>query len=222
MKQPIPHEQLDPVWDGVFEEDEKVLWTGRPDHGREFWEFEGQEHIIFRSLLVGAFVIWITAIFMASDDSPVRVFQYFGVLLTTAVGVYGFYYNASSRAYVMSNLFYAVTDQKAVIVRRGGNWRFASRRYVMSYPFQRNYAFLLYPGRKYASVQVGSHLGKDAVQPWGFGLAHPGWPIGRAVGVIPALFESIMDAEEISLCMQQLTDDLHATPPHTPSASAPL
>ena len=221
MKHPIPHEQLDPVWDGVFLDGEKVLWTGRPEYGREFWEFEREERILFRSVLVGIAVIWISAIFFApSQVDPGVVFGI--VFFATAVLVFQLYYGTSSRVYVMNNLFYAVTDRKAVIVRRGGDWKLASRRYVISYPFQRNYAFLVHPGGKYGSVQVGSHLGTDTVQPLGFGLAHPGWSVGRAIGVTPALFESVSNADELSAWLQHLTDNLHAIPPHTPSASAPL
>lgn len=206
---PIPHRELDPIWDDVFAGDEKVLWVGRPDHGRDFWEFEGQELVYYRSMLVGGVIIWTAGLLAdhASIANAILAYSFLFILTTAGFAFFGF--KASSRAYVMSNLFYAVTENCAYIVRRGGNYRTASRRYVLSFPFEARYAFLLYPGRKYDAVQIGSLLDDNTVQPFGFGLTHPGWPIGRAVGVIPALFESVEDAKQMQAWLQQLTDSLH-------------
>ncbi|MDX8348190.1 hypothetical protein SLH49_09340 [Cognatiyoonia sp. IB215446] len=207
--QPIPHNQLDPIWEGVFSEDDRVLWCGRPKHGRNFWEFEGQELVLHRSMLVGCVIIWIVGLLDDHNSFDGAIFSYMFLMLLTIGGFLFFWFLASSRAYVMSNLFYAVTEDCAYIIRRDGNFRMASRRYVLSFPFQRAYAYLIYPGRKYDSVQVGSLLTDDKVQPFGFGLRHPGWPVGRAVGVVPALFESIECADEMQSWLQKLTDELH-------------
>ena len=209
-EKPIPHSKLDPIWDEVFTNEEKVLWVGQPDHGRNFWEFEGQEPIYYISMLVGAVVLWIVVLLEYLSSSGKTFDAFFISAVLTAAGLAFFYFTASSRAYIMSNLFYAVTDKKAVIVRRGGNFRMSSRRYVLSFPFAERYAFLVLPGRKYGSVQVGSLLTDNTIQPFGFGLAHPGWPFGRAIGVIPALFESIEKAEEMQIWLQRLTDQVHA------------
>lgn len=204
----IPHSELDPVWAGVFAQDDRVLWVGRPDHGRKFREFEGHELIYYCSMLIGGAIIW--PVGLSTDHYSIEnaILAYAVLFFVTAGGFAVFYYMASSRAYVMSNLFYAVTDKSAYIVRRGGNFRMSSRRYVLSFPFVERYAFLILEGRKYGSVQVGSLLANDTVQPFGLGLAHPGWPILRNKGVIPALFESIKEAGEMQQLLQQLTDDL--------------
>lgn len=158
---PIPYDKLDPVWEGVFSEDEKVLWRGRPDHGREFWEFEGHEPVLYWSLLIGGFIIWPVGILVPDHSIDTVIFQFAFLSFVTVGGFAFFYYSASSRSYVMSNLFYAVSDQRAVILRRGKNYRMAQRRYVLSFPYEARYAFIIHPGRRLSSVQVGSLLGEE-------------------------------------------------------------
>jgi len=184
-------------WQDVFDDGEKLLWIGRPDYGCKFMEFVGQEKIYYRFFSVGVVIIWISFLFIppsAGMNRSVAVWVFGAVSISFLVT---FYYMASTRSYVLSNLFYAITDERAVVCRRGYNFRLSHRRYVLSFPFIATYTFPVYSGRPYSSIQVGSLLSTDIIQPFGYGLTHPGWPLGQATGFIPVLFENIADSHSV-------------------------
>ncbi|WOI58071.1 hypothetical protein [Palleronia sp. LCG004] len=102
---------------------------------------------------------------------------------------------ASSRQYVLMNLFYAVTDRRAVVCRRGRDAFLRSRLYLVSCLHVWSFTYPIKDARPYPSLAIGSMLSEDAVQPFGLGLTHPGWPMLQSRGINPILFENIREAE---------------------------
>jgi len=190
-----------PDWQDVLKDGEELLWSGRPEYGRKFMQFVGQEKIFYGSFVVGIVAIWISFLFIEPDGRHNRT-EAAWIFSALSIGfVAGFYYMAATRSYVLSNLFYAITDQRAIVCRKGKNFRLSNRRYFLSFPYLATYSFPIFSGHPLSSIQVGSLLSEEIVQPFGHGLTHPGWPVGQARGVIPVLFENI---EDLQPCLHRL------------------
>ncbi len=104
---------------------------------------------------------------------------------------------ASNRQYVLSNLAYFITDKRAIVIRRGRNWRFATRLYLISFPHSETYPYSVLQNRPYPSLQIGTLLSQDQVQPFGNGLSHVGQPFLWGRHTMPVVFESVPNAQEL-------------------------
>jgi len=186
-----------PDWTLALAEGEAVLWTGRPEHGRRFYQLTGQEPVLYASMVAGIAVMWGSLAVISFDGSFSRgeaVTIY--AALTTMLFLFALWV-AWERQFVLCNLYYALTDRRAIVCRRGRDWRLRDGLYFIGIPYDPGYAFPILPGRPYASLRVGSALSEDSVQPFGAGLAHSGWPALRGRVLMPILFENISTAREL-------------------------
>lgn len=183
--------------DKILETNERLIWTGLPGHGRRFLEAVGDERKIHIAALVGVAIMWSTLIFMDHDarfGHTVAIWIYSAVTLMF-LGASAFL--ASQRQYVLSNLVYFVTDRRAIICRRGRNWRMGMRAYIVSCPHSSTYPYWVIETRPYPSLQIGTLLSGDQVQPFGLGLSHPGHSILRDRITSSVTFDYIPDAEAV-------------------------
>ena len=183
--------------DEILEPEEHLIWSGLPGYGRRFPEAVGDERTIHIAAFVGVIVMWSTLIFIDHEAQFGR---------TEAIWVYGALTLAflamsvslaSQRQYVLRNLVYFVTDSRAIICRRGRNWRGGERLYIVSCPHSGTYPYSLIASRPYPSVQIGTLLSEDQVQPFGLGLSHPGHSILRDRNTSIVTFDYIPDAQAV-------------------------
>ncbi|MFT6459436.1 hypothetical protein [Pseudophaeobacter arcticus] len=166
-----------PDLDDILDRGERLLWSGEPGYGRRFLQPVGDEWKIHIGLFVGALAMWGTLPFIDTEarfgrDAAVWVY---GAFTIACIGIS--FLLACQRQYVLQNLAYLITDRRAVICRRGRNWRFGVRLYVVSCPHSDTFPYSVISNRPYPMLQVGTLLSEDLVQPFGLGLSHPGHPI---------------------------------------------
>ncbi|SFO12958.1 hypothetical protein SAMN04487859_116128 [Roseovarius lutimaris] len=181
----------------ILDPDERVLWTGRPEYGRGLCQAIGAERIYLISMLVGVLVMWGTVPFIGPASSSVRF---------TACMVYGAvslaflaaaFMMASNRQYVLWNVMYLVTNKRAIVCRRGRNWRFAVRLYVVSNVHSATYPYEIVPTRPNPSLKIGTLFDEQELQPFGHGLSHPGQPVTWGALTMPVAFEQVSNTPEL-------------------------
>jgi len=186
-----------PNLDDFLGPEERLLWSGQPCYGRRFFQAVGNERMIHIGFSLGTIVMWSTLPFI---ETEVR----FG--RNTAIWVYGAltlafvaasFSLASQRHYVLYNLAYFITDKRAIVCRRGRNWRLGTRLYVISCPHSETYPYSIIPSRPYPSLQVGTLLSEDQVQPFGLGLSHPGHPHLWGRTTAPIMFDYVPNAQAL-------------------------
>ena len=161
----------------ILSPEECLLWSGQPSYGRRFFQTVGDEQVIHMSLLIGVAVMWGSLYFIEPDASLSRNTAVWAFSAFTIMFVAVSFFLASVRHYVLNSLVYLVTDRRAVICRRGLNWRLSTRLYVIFCPHSETYPYSVISSRPYPSLQVGTMLSQNHVQPFGYGLSHPGQPI---------------------------------------------
>ena len=174
--------------------DERLLWCGRPAYGRKFFQMTKTERVYAVAMSVGAAVMWATWP-LIDDRATTAAFWIY--LIFSVCFVLFLFALANLRQIVLNHLVNYVTDTRAIVCRRGGNWRFATRLYVVSCPHSDGYPYTMTDSRPVPSLQVGTLLSQDQLQPIGLALAHPGQPVlwGRITS--PVMFEYIPDAKEV-------------------------
>ncbi len=181
----------------ILSPEECLLWSGQPSYGRRFFQAVGDEPVIHMGLLVGIAVMWSSLYFIGpeaplSRNTAVWTFSAFTIMFAAVS-----FFLASERHYVLCNLVYLVTDRRAIICRRGRNWRLSTRLYVISCPHSETYPYSVISSRPFPSLQVGTMLSQDQVQPFGLGLSHPGQPILWGRITAPVVFEYVPNAQEL-------------------------
>lgn len=203
----------DDGWSRYLGPGEVLLWSGQPDHGRRFREFSGIERTWQLVMLVGTILMWLTWPMIDEKQSPSA---------TDAIWVYGAvtivfalvaFYMATTRAYILSHLHYAVTNERAIVLRTGRNHLLAMRDYLISCWHAKDFPYGIVEGRPYSSLTVGFLLSEDVVQPFGYGLTHSGWSPLRVRGVIPVLFEQVKDANALRTLLFEASDSALARRP---------
>ena len=192
---------------------ERLIWSGRPAYGRRFFQPVGDEKVIHISLFVGALVMWSTLPFIQAHSSFGNRYAFWAFSAFSLLGLVKSAHLASQREYVLCHLLYFLTDQRAIICRRGLNWRLGARLYVVSCPHSYTYSYPVLATRPYPSLQVGTMFSFDQVQPFGLGLSHPGQPILWGRTNMPVVFEYIPNANELKETIYSLTTsgDANAT-----------
>jgi len=181
-------------WSRILESGEQLMWTGRPDYGRRFFQIVGHERYWHLGHALAIVALWSVLPFLKDEKAQDAVW-FFGmvtmILLLLSVAI------ARFRADILGSLFYAVTDRRAVVLRKGRNVFLRMRSYVASCPHRETYLYAIIKGRPYDTVRVGSMLSVDVVQPFGLGLFHDGWDPLRLRGIVPISFENIQDAPRV-------------------------
>ncbi|WP_138933715.1 hypothetical protein [Roseovarius arcticus] len=183
-----------PDWTETLEEGEALLWTGRPEYGRALLQIVGHEPVWYASMITGVVAMWISLAFMPTEgrfDKTDAITIYAAV---TAIFALWAAFMASQRQFVLSKLHYAITDRRAIVCRRGRDVRLRDGLYFVSCPLDPGGVYPILPGRPLSSIRVGSSLSAETVQPFGAGLAHPGWPVLWGRIIMPILFENVADA----------------------------
>ncbi len=184
-------------WSFVLDPDERLHWAGRPEYGCGTFQLVGHEPVWYAGLAAGIAAMWASMPFIRRYQPPDA---------SEAVWIYGVAtvcfiligcYMAIGRADVLGSLDYAVTDQRAIVCRHGRDPLMRRRRYVVSCPLHPSWDFPILPGRPLSSIRVGSALSGEAVQPFGYGLVHPGWPVLWGRVLMPVLFENVSDAQGV-------------------------
>ena len=180
-------------WSQILLTDERLLWSGRPHYGRRLFEPVGTERTYHICFIVGVAAMW----------SSVPLIERTGSLtIQDAIWVYGVvsalfllstYLIAVLRSGVLDSVHYAVTDQRAIVRRDALNYRLSPRTYVVSFPYEGSFPYDIVKNRPLDCLTIGYLLSEDVVQPFGFGLTHPGWPVLRNRGVCPVFFEQLDD-----------------------------
>lgn len=181
----------------ILTPDERLLWTGKPAFGLGLFQPIGAERTYLISMLVGALVMWSTLPFLDSTRSLGRLEAYWIYGATTLAFVAVAYGIACNRQYLLSNVFYLLTTKRAIVCRRGRNWRFGVRLYVVSNPHSATYPYEILPTRPNPSLRIGTLLDKQEVQPFGLGLSHPGQPVTWGKLTVPVAFEQVPNAGEL-------------------------
>ncbi len=181
----------------ILAPDEQVLWSGRPDFGRGFFQPIGAERTYDIAMCIGALVMWGTVPYIASttDHALLNVYVVYGA--TSLVFVLVAFVMASNRQYVLCNVIYFVTTKRAILCRRGRNWRFSVRLYVLSNPHSPTYPYEISPTRPYPSLKIGALHDEQEIQPLGLGLSHPGQPPHWGKHTLPVAFEQVAEANDV-------------------------
>lgn len=186
-----------PGLDDILAHNECLLWAGQPSYGRRFFQPVGDEKIFHFGFLIGALIMWSTLPFIAPDVEFSRATALW-VYGAVTIGFAAFSFTiASQRQFVLHNLAYFVTDRRAIVCRRGRNWWLAKRLYVVSCPLSESYPYVVIPTNPFPSLQIGTLLSEDQVQPFGLGLSHPGHPILRGRITAPITFDYIPTAPTV-------------------------
>lgn len=130
-----------PDMDDILDCGERLLWSGEPGYGRLFLQPVGDERKVHIGLLIGAVVMWGTLPLIDPEARFGRndAVWFYGAFTIAFIGFS--FFLASQRQYVLQNLAYLITDRRAVICRRGRNWRFVLRLYVVSCPHSETFPF---------------------------------------------------------------------------------
>ncbi|MFU8776282.1 MAG: hypothetical protein ACNA7M_01250 [Roseovarius sp.] len=181
----------------ILAPDERLLWTGRPEFGRGFFQPIGAERTYLIAMCVGAIVMWGTVPYISSTttNALLNVYVVYGV--ASLVFALTAFVMASNRQYVLCNVLYLVTNKRAIVCRRGRNWRFGVRRYVVSNPHSVTYPYEISATRPFASLKIGALHDEQEIQPFGLGLSHPGQPPLWGKLTVPVAFEQLSDASEV-------------------------
>lgn len=183
---------------GLMKPGERPIWTGRPQYGLRLLQPVGAERINLLGMTVGVITIWafyptIVSQEVSGASVVAAIFGLFTLVFMLAVCI-----AASIRQHVLSTLFYVVTNQRSIVCRRGRNWHFGDRLYVLSCPHSVTYPYEITPTRPFPSMRVGTLLDPNELQPFGFGLKHPGQPMDWTFRhTVPVAFEQIPDAQEL-------------------------
>jgi len=189
--------------DKILESDERLLWSGVPGYGRRFYEVVGYERKTHIAILVGVIVMWSTLVFIDPDARLNRTDAIWVYSAATLMFIGISVHQASQRQYVLCNLAYLVTDKRAIICRRGRNWRFGVRLYVVSCPHSASYPYSVIASRPYPSLQIGTLFSVNQVQPFGWGLAHSGHSVLRDKVTSIVTFDYVPNAQELLEMIQR-------------------
>ena len=183
-----------PDWTLALDEGESLLWTGRPEYGRALLQMVGHEPVWYASIATGIVAMWI-GLGVVPTEGPFGKSEAITLYAAvTAMFALGAAFMASQRQFVLSKLHYAITDRRAIICRRGRDVRLRDGLYFVFCPLDPGWPYPIFPGRPLSSIRVGSSLSEETAQPFGAGLAHPGWPVLWGRINMPILFENITDA----------------------------
>jgi hypothetical protein len=177
--------------------DERLLWSGQPGYGRKFFQTVGSERMAHIGFVVGAVIMWSTLPFIEIQPERGRATAIWVYSAVSMLFVVSSFTLASQRQYVLYNLAYFVTDKRAIVCRLGKNWRLASRLYVVSCPHSETYPYSVIASHPYPSLQVGTLLSEDLVQPFGLGLSHPGHPIMWGRITAPIMLDYVPNAQDL-------------------------
>lgn len=181
----------------ILETDERLLWSGAPGYGRRFLEVVGHERTILIAAFVAIPLMWSTLVFIRPDAQLSRT-DAIWVYSAVTLGLVTYWLSlAWQRQYVLSALAYLVTDKRAIICRRGLNWRFGVRLYVVSCKHSATYPYSLIDTRPFPSLQIGTLLSVNQVQPLGWGLSHPGHSILRHRTTSNVTFDYLPNAQDL-------------------------
>lgn len=186
-----------PDFDTILEPGETVLWTGRPEYGLRVLELLGHERMLLAASLIGICVFAITYAFLPDPSGFApwvmpAVFGFFSVVL-----LYSRFLDASIRQDVISSFMYVVTDRRAIVLRYAKNFRLKDRLYVVSTRHSAQFQTYIFQTKPHPSLRIGTLLSKDSVQPFGFGLTHPGQTPFWARVTKSVYFEQVSNAEAL-------------------------
>lgn len=181
----------------ILDADEQVIWSGRPEYGRRFFQPIGAERIALVCVMLGIVAMWGTLPFIPPDPSFGRaeaIWVYSAVSLGLALVII---WAAYQRQTVLCTLLYFLTDKRSIVCRRGRNWHLGTRLYVVSNRHSATYPYQIVPTRPNPSLRIGTILDKQELNPFGFGLSHPGQPVPWGLLTVPVTFEQIPDARAL-------------------------
>jgi len=196
----------DPNFDDLLEPGEQLVWTGKPVYGQRFFQVIGYERTWHLSMFAAVVIMWLVVPFVSWDPYSGYFDAIWFLSIWTVVFVGGSLLLASDRQYIMSSSIYFLTDRRAIVCRRGRNWHLNYKLYVVSCPLVPTYPYEVIRLRPYASVQVGTLLSKDVIQPFGPGLSHGGQSplLGRVN--MPVVFEAVDKPDDLMALIQTQLD----------------
>ena len=179
----------------LLKPEETLLWTGQPEHGLRFFQPIGAERIYLASMAAGTVVLWVAVPLIISGGSHNPVAAAAILLFAAMAFVVVAFVNAAQRQFVLSRSVYMVTTHRAIVCRRGRNWRFSDQVFIISNPHSKTYPYVLHATRPYPSLRIGTLIDQSELQPTGLGLSHPGQPASWGHIRVPVAFEQISEAD---------------------------
>jgi hypothetical protein len=186
----------------ILDADEHVIWTGRPEYGRRFFQPIGAERVWLISMILGALVMWSTLPFISGEASFGRyeaIWVYMAVSVAFTLASIWFAYR---RQTVLCTVLYYLTNKRSILCRRGRNWHAGTRLYVVSNAHSAIYPYEVFSTRPYPSLKIGALMDKQELNPFGFGLSHPGQPVHWGALTVPVAFEQVPNAAELLAMMK--------------------
>ncbi|OUS04394.1 hypothetical protein A9Q96_15720 [Rhodobacterales bacterium 52_120_T64] len=197
MQIPVAKTYIRPDLEDILDSEEQLLWSGQPTYGGRFFQAVGTEKLCHIGFFWGAAIMWCTLPLVYPEARMGRSDAVWVYAITTIVFICISPRMAYQRQYVLSNLVYVVTDKRAIVCRRGKNWRLKFRLYVFSCQHSEAYPYSVIPTRPIPSLQVATLISRIQLKPLGFGLSHPGQPpLWGRIGE-PVVFEFVPNAEEL-------------------------
>lgn len=176
-------------------QEERILWMGSPGYGQRLSELVQKERVWWIALMAGIICIWASLPFFEEGWQISSVAIAFSVLTVMLLSIGLFFSLARQR--VLSSLTYFATNHRVIIIRTTRDWRFRRCLFVIAAERDQHFEYRLLGTKPFDTIWVGSLLSPESLQPYGFGLAHPG--LGLLVGrnSFPLLLEYIQDAPSL-------------------------
>lgn len=197
MQNPTITVYSQPGLEEILNSNEQILWSGEPTYGRRIFQVLSQERLWHFGFAFGIAAMWSTLPFIRTETGQAPIAAVWVYAITTIAFIFISAFIAIQRQHVLSSLVYIITNKRAIVCRSGKNWFFSNRLYVVSCPHSETYPYEVTSSRPYPSLQIGTLLSDDQLQPFGFGLAHPGQPVLRGRVSAPVMFEYVPNAQEL-------------------------
>ncbi|WP_306151734.1 hypothetical protein [Roseovarius sp. MMSF_3281] len=189
----FPHGELNTILDA----DERVVWTGRPEYGRRFFQPIGTERTLLISMVFGALAMWSTLPFIPDKALFGRVDAIWVYGAASLAFIFAAMWSAHERQTVLCTLVYFVTNKRSIVCRRGRNWHAGIRLYVVSNAHSATYPYEVLLTRPHPSLKIGALMDQQELNPFGFGLSHLGQPVHWGKITVPVAFEQVPNAAEL-------------------------
>ena len=155
---------VQPDFNQLFEPEEQLVWTGKSVYGHKLFQFVAYERAWHLIMLAAILMIWLAFFFVDKDPDYTRFDAIWYLGGWTFVFATMSFLAAYQRKWVLKTSIYMLTNHRAIVCRKGRNWRDRTGLYVVSLPLIKTYPYRIIRLSRYGSLEVGNLLSANVVQ----------------------------------------------------------